>query len=193
VDGRAAGLIALADRARPGAADAVRRLRAAGIERVVMLTGDNERTAAAVGEEVGVDDIRANLLPQDKVAIVELLGPNVAMLGDGVNDAPALAAASVGIAMGAAGSAVALETADVALMADDLAKAPLALALAREAMQTIRQNVAISLATKGVFLLLGVLGIAGLWLAVLADMGTSLLVTLNGMRLLGWRRDTLDR
>jgi Cd2+/Zn2+-exporting ATPase len=190
VDGRAAGLIVLADRPRPGAGAALEALRRRGVERLVLLSGDNRRTAATVASELGLEDVRAELLPEDKVSAVrELLarGKPVAMLGDGVNDAPALAAASVGIAMGAAGSAVALETAEVALMADDLARAPHALGLARAALATIRQNVAVSLLTKGVFLVLGAAGLAGLWLAVLADMGTSLLVTLNGMRLLRWR------
>ncbi|HEV8635152.1 MAG TPA: cation-translocating P-type ATPase [Chloroflexota bacterium] len=190
VDGRAAGLIALADRPRPGARAALETLRRRGVERVVLLTGDNRRTAATLAAELGLDEVRAELLPEDKVqAVRELLaqGKPVAMLGDGVNDAPALAAATVGIAMGAAGTAVALETADVALMADDLERAPHALGLARAAMATIRQNVAVSILTKALFLVLGATGLAGLWLAVLADTGTSLLVTLNGMRLLRWR------
>ncbi|HEY3078936.1 MAG TPA: cation-translocating P-type ATPase [Chloroflexota bacterium] len=187
VDGRAAGLIVLADRPRPGARGALEALRQLGVERIVLLTGDNRPTAETLAAELGLDEVRAELLPEDKVRAIQALlteGRTVAMLGDGVNDAPALAAATVGMAMGVAGSAVALETADVALMADDLNRAPHALGLARAALSTIRQNVAVSLLTKGIFLVLGAAGLAGLWLAVLADMGTSLLVTLNGMRLL---------
>jgi Cd2+/Zn2+-exporting ATPase len=187
VDGRAVGLLALADRPRPDARAAVEALHRLGVRPVVMLTGDNPRAAAAIARQLGVDDVRADLLPDDKVAAVRGLMAGhgaVAMLGDGVNDAPALATATVGIAMGAAGTAVAIETADVALMSDDLARVPHAVQIARGTLGTVRTNVAISLATKAIFLALGVAGLAGLWVAVLADMGTSLLVTLNGMRLL---------
>ena len=161
-----------------------------GIERTVMLTGDNEATARAVASAAGVDDVRANLLPDQKVAAIEALLDQyeaVAMVGDGVNDAPAMARATVGIAMGAAGTDTALETADIALMADDLGKLPFAVRLSQRARGIIRQNVALSLGIKVVFLVLALGGVATLWMAVFADMGASLIVTLNGMRLLRQR------
>ena len=180
------GALAVADRVRPDSQKAIAGLREAGVQHIVMVTGDNQATAAAIGREVGVDEIRANLLPEQKVEAIESLlaayGP-VAMVGDGVNDAPALARASVGIAMGAAGTAAALETADIALMGDDLSKVPATLLLSRRTLTVIRQNIGLSLAIKGAFVLLAILGMATLWMAVFADMGTSLIVTLNGMRL----------
>ena len=181
----AVGVVAIADRIRPGAADAIRALRAAGVRRTIMLTGDNAGTARAVAAQAGVDEYRAGLLPDDKVRMVrelEASGQKVAFVGDGVNDAPALAAASVGIAMGAAGTDVALETADIALMGDDLAKVALAMRLSRRTLTIIKQNVAFALAIKAVFLVLAVTGIATLWMAVAADMGGSLLVVANGLR-----------
>jgi len=184
--GTAVGVIAVADEVRPESANVLERLRAAGIERTVMLTGDNQRVAAAVAQHTGVDEFRAALLPSDKTDAVRELkrtGP-VAMVGDGVNDAPALAASDVGIAMGAAGSDTALETADVALMRDDLAALPGFFRLARRTMRTIIANVAFSVGVKVVFLGLAVTGNATLWMAVFADTGVSLLVILNGMRLL---------
>lgn len=181
------GVIALADALRPGAREAIRALREAGITRVVMLTGDTAPAARAIAARAGVDEVRAELLPEDKaMAVRELVGAygKVAMVGDGVNDAPALAAATVGIAMGAAGTGVALETADIALMGDDLARLPYALRLGRRTRAIIVQNIAFSLVVKGLVLLLVVPGMLTLWLAVAADMGSSLLVTLNGMRLM---------
>jgi Cd2+/Zn2+-exporting ATPase len=185
--GGARGLIAAADEIRPEAAAAVRALRAAGIRHIVMLTGDNERTAAAVAAHVGVTEHRARLLPQDKVAAVRELATRygtVAMVGDGVNDAPALAAAGLGIAMGAAGSDTALETADVAIMAPEISGLASLFRLGRRTVGIIRANVAFSVATKAVVLVLAVAGYAPLWLAVFADMGVSLIVTANGLRLL---------
>jgi Zn2+/Cd2+-exporting ATPase len=185
--GRALAVFGLADEPRPEAPAAIADLRRAGVGRVVMLTGDNERVAAAVADAVGVDEFRAGLLPEDKLHAVEALnaerGP-VAMVGDGINDAPALAAAPVGIAMGAAGTDVALQSADVALMSDDLARLPDAITGARQATRVMRQNVIASLAVKAVFVALAPLGLVTLVLAVAADMGMSLLVTLNGLRLL---------
>jgi Cd2+/Zn2+-exporting ATPase len=182
---RVLAVFGLADQPRPEAAASVGALR----ERVVMLTGDGEPVARAVAEQTGVDDYRAELLPEDKLdAIRELQRDGaVAMVGDGVNDAPALAAADVGIAMGAAGSDVALETADVALMADELDRLPTAIGHSRRTMRIIRQNVIASLAVKGVFVVLAPLGLATLVMAVAADMGMSLLVTLNALRLLRCR------
>ncbi|MDQ3302084.1 MAG: cation-translocating P-type ATPase [Actinomycetota bacterium] len=175
----------LADTPRPEAKATLDALRAAGIEDLVMLTGDSEAPARRMAEALGVD-YRARLLPEQKVEavreLVEKTG-SAGMVGDGVNDAPALAAASVGFAMGAAGTDVALETADVALMQDDLPKLAEAIRLSRSAERIIRQNVAISILIKGIFVLLAPFGLVALWLAVLADMGTSIAVTLNGLRL----------
>lgn len=185
--GRPAALLAVADQARPGVREVLARLRRLGVERLVMLTGDNEVTARAIASNLGLTEVRAGLLPEQKVeAIRALLAEygSVAMVGDGVNDAPALAAATVGIAMGAAGTDQALEVADVALMADDLAQLPFAVELSRAARGTIRQNIAFSLGVKGLFMLLAVPGLATLWMAVFADDGASLLVTGNGLRLL---------
>ncbi|MEW5926046.1 MAG: heavy metal translocating P-type ATPase [Gemmatimonadota bacterium] len=189
---RVRGIIGIADRVRPGAADALRALHRAGIARVVMLTGDNQGTARAVaaslgGPGAGVDEFRAELLPEDKTAAVEELRRAhgaVLFVGDGVNDAPALAAADVGVAMGAGGTDVALETADIALMADDLSKLATTIRLARKAERIIRANIAFSLLTKAAFVILAVLGHATLWMAVAADMGASLLVVMNGLRAL---------
>jgi Cd2+/Zn2+-exporting ATPase len=185
--GAAAGIITVADRPRATSRDAVDLLRQQGISRIVMLTGDNAATARALAREIGVDEVRAELLPADKVAAVDDLRRTygaVAMVGDGVNDAPALAAADVGIAMGAAGSDAALETADIALMADELLKLPYTVRLSRATLRNIRTNVAISLALKVGFLGLAVFGLATLWMAVVADTGASLLVIANGLRLL---------
>ena len=179
------GIIAIADQVRPGARAAIEALRASGIRRTIMLTGDNNGTARAVAEQVGVDEFLAQLLPEDKVRLVreaEASGERVAFVGDGVNDAPALAAATVGIAMGAAGADVALETADIALMGDDLSALSFAIRLSRRTLGIIKQNIAVSIAIKGVFLILAATGWATLWMAVAADMGASLLVVANGLR-----------
>ena len=181
------GAIAVADEPRQAAREALDLLRTNGIERIAMLTGDNPITAAAVGRMLGIDDVRANLLPEDKAAAVAALRTqygSLAMVGDGVNDAPALATADVGIAMGAAGTAAALETADVALMADELPKISYAVRLSRATVRNIRFNIGFSLVLKGAFLLLAVAGLATLWMAVAADMGASLLVIANALRLL---------
>ena len=181
------GMIAVADQVRPEARDSIRTLRDSGIRRTIMLTGDNEGTARAVAKQLGLDEYRAELLPEHKVEVVrelEARGERVAFVGDGVNDAPALAAATVGVAMGAAGTDVALETADVALMGDDLSKLSFAIRLSHETLRIIKQNIGASIAVKGVFLVLAIGGWATLWMAVAADMGTSLLVVANGLRAL---------
>jgi Cd2+/Zn2+-exporting ATPase len=186
-DGAALGVIGLTDAVRHESRQAVDHLRAEGISRVALLTGDTHATAAAVVAAVGIDEVHAELLPADKVRHVDNLrerfGP-VMMVGDGVNDAPALAAADIGVAMGVAGSGVALETADVALMADELEKLPFALRLSRATMRNVRTNVSVALGLKLAFVALAAAGLATLWMAVLADTGASLLVTANSLRLL---------
>ena len=181
------GVVAIADEVRPGAARAVERLHGLGVEHVVMLTGDNEGTARAIAEQVGVDEYRAELLPDEKVAAVDELQATygaVAMVGDGINDAPALATADVGIAMGAAGTDTALETADIALMGDDIAKLPYLYALSHEANGVIRQNIWSSLGVKALLALGVPLGFVSVALAVVVgDMGMSLGVTGNALRL----------
>ncbi len=182
------GFIALADKPRSQSAAVIRALRDEGIH-TIMLTGDNPAAAQAVAASIGLDTVRAGLLPADKVTAVNHLRDehgSVAMVGDGINDTPALAAATVGIAMGGAGSAQALETADVVLMSDDLSQLPFAIRLARFARHLIRQNIVVSITLKLAVILLALAGGATLWLAVLADVGMSLLVTLNGMRPLRW-------
>jgi len=175
----------LSDSLRPDAKATVEALRASGVGELVMLTGDAEAPARRVAEQLGIGH-RSRLLPEQKIeAVRELVAQHgdAGMVGDGLNDAPALAASSVGFAMGAAGTDVALETADVALMQDDLPKLAEAVRLSRAAERIIRQNVAVSIAIKGLFVLLAPFGLVALWLAVLADMGTSIAVTLNGLRL----------
>ncbi len=188
---RALGVIAVADVLRPDAPAIVRDLKALGVRRVVMLTGDNERVAQAIGRQVGADEVHAGLLPEDKLTVLKelrrLYGP-VGMVGDGVNDAPALAAADVGIAMGAAGTDVALETADVVLMADDLANIPYAIALSRETRKRLWQNLGLAMAVI-VGLIVSVLGFElALPLSVVGHEGSTVLVSLNGLRLLRFRR-----
>ena len=181
------GIVAVADEVRENSAKTIAALKQAGILHTIMLTGDNAATAAAIAPKTGVDEFRSELLPQHKVtAIQELVGKygKVAMVGDGVNDAPALALATVGVAMGGAGTDTALETADIALMADDLRMLPFTIRLSRNAFAIIRQNIAFSLAIKLIAVLAVFPGWLTLWLAILADMGATLLVTMNSMRLL---------
>jgi len=182
--------LAISDSLRAGVPETLAEVKHAGVERTVMLTGDNPFIAEAIAQKAGIDELHAGLLPEDKVRVVEALQERygrVAMVGDGVNDAPAMAKASVGIAMGAAGSDTALETADVALMNDDLSRLPFAIRLSRRAARIVRANIAFSLLIKLVFLALAIGGISTLWLAVLADTGASLVVTLNGLRMLAFR------
>jgi Zn2+/Cd2+-exporting ATPase len=183
---RAIGVLGVSDRPKHDAAQVVSELRAQGVSRVAMLTGDHDAAARATGSQLGVDDVRSAQLPQDKVtAVGELRVAHgaVAMVGDGVNDAPALAAADVGIVMGAMGSDAALETADIALMTDDLPKVPYTIRLSRATLANIRVNVALSIGLKAAFVILAVAGVATLWMAVLADTGASALVVANAIRL----------
>jgi Cd2+/Zn2+-exporting ATPase len=186
-DGIAVGIIAVADRPRAHSRDVVDLLRRQGIESIVMLTGDSQGTARAVAAELGVDEFHAELMPEDKVAAIEQLRrryKSVAMVGDGVNDAPALASSDLGIVMGAAGSDAALETADVALMSDELLRIPYALRLSRATLRNIKANLAISLVMKAAFVVAAVAGVATLWMAVIADTGASVIVIVNALRLL---------
>lgn len=190
VDGIVAGIIALADRPRDNAKRAIAALHRAGVKKVVMLTGDNTPAAEAIAREVGIDEVHAQLLPEDKVTRVRELAKNhggVAMVGDGVNDAPAMAAATVGIAMGGAGTDVALETADVALMADDLGKLSDAISLSRFSKKIITQNLVIALGVIGVLAPLSALGFTYLGVAVLFHEGSTVVVVLNSLRLLLFR------
>src|SRR5581483_4438646 len=181
------GVIAVADQVRPQAAQAIQSLRWLGLKRILMLTGDNEKTANGIADQLKITDYRAELLPDDKVVAVQEMtnsGDHVAFVGDGVNDAPAMAAATVGIVMGAAGTDVALETADIALMADDLSRIPFAIRLSRQTLAIVKQNIWFSITVKGIFMVLAVTGWATLWMAVAADMGASLAVIANGLRTL---------
>lgn len=186
------GIIGVADTVRPAARETIAHLKALGVERTIMLTGDHERAARAIAEEIGLDSYQANLLPQEKLAIVEQLVAeygSVAMVGDGVNDAPALATATVGVAMGAAGTDVALETADVVLMSDDLSKLPYALGLSRRARRVIVQNLTFALTVIAILVTGTLLGRTTLPLGVVGHEGSTILVVLNGLRLLGNGRD----
>ncbi|MCK6461820.1 MAG: cation-translocating P-type ATPase, partial [Planctomycetes bacterium] len=187
-DRHVCGLLAVADEMRPDAREHVAGLRRAGVKRVVMLTGDNRPTAEAIAREAGIDEVRAELLPDQKVAAVEELvregGGGVAMVGDGINDAPAMARADLGIAMAGAGTDIAIEAADVVLMTDDLSRLPWLLRHSRRVLGIIRQNVAAALLLKAAVVVLAFLGVATLWMAIAADMGVSLAVVFNALRLL---------
>ncbi|MDP2492742.1 cation-translocating P-type ATPase [Shimia thalassica] len=181
------GLLEVRDRIRPEAHAVISALHKQGLSKIVMLTGDNPKTASVVAKEVGIDETRAGLLPQDKVDAIEALSetyPVVAMIGDGVNDAPAMARADFAIAMGAIGSDAAIETADVALMSDDISKLPWLINHSRRTMSVIRQNIVFALVTKAIFVGLTALGLASMWGAIAADVGVSLAVVANALRLL---------
>lgn len=184
------GVILISDNLREESAIVLKTLRSMGIVRLAMLTGDRAEVAALIASRLNLDDVAAGLLPAEKEAAVRRFKEQygkVAMVGDGINDAPALASADLGIAMGVAGSPTALETADVALMGDELEKLPFLIGLSRQTMVIIKQNIALALLIKGIAILLVFPGWLTLWLAILADMGASLLVTANGMRLLAYR------
>ena len=185
--GEVLGIIAVGDTVRPNAREAIQALHAAGVVAVVMLSGDNQRTADFIAKQVGIDEARGDLLPDDKVAAVKALREkhgSVGMVGDGVNDAPAMASATIGIAMGTAGTDAAIETADIALMKDDLAKIAETIRLGRRTLGIIHFNIIFALTLKAVFLVLTLLGHASLWLAIMADTGATLLVIANSLRLL---------
>ncbi|HLA45032.1 MAG TPA: HAD-IC family P-type ATPase, partial [Aggregatilineales bacterium] len=178
------GFISVADTPRKVAKDSLARLRDM---HTVMLTGDNQNVARAIAAQVGINEVKAELLPDQKAGVIQALVREygaAAMIGDGVNDAPALAAATVGIAMGGAGTAQAMETADVVLMKDDLSQLPIAIDISRQAARIIKQNIGLSLLIKAIFVALTLPGLTTLWMAVFADVGMSLLVTFNGMRML---------
>jgi len=190
VEGKLAGVFALADTLRPDAIAALKELRRIGVQETVLLTGDNARIAAAIANQVGLTTFRSDLLPEDKVsevrALTQQLGPT-GMVGDGVNDAPALASATVGIAMGGASTDVALETADVALMADDLSKLPFAVGLGRATRAVVLQNLLISLGVISLLLVATLTGAIGIGGAVIVHEGSTLVVVFNALRLLGYR------
>lgn len=191
--GNIVGVIAIADKVRDNSRTAIHGLRRAGIKKIIMLTGDTPQTAQAIAGELGVDEYEAELLPEDKLTIVRKLlakYDKVAMVGDGVNDAPALAASTVGIAMGGAGTDTALETADIVLMGDDLSKLPYTMELSRRALRIIKENILFSLVLKGAFIVLTFLGMANLWMAVFADTGAALLVIANGLRLMNGNKNS---
>ncbi|KQL56981.1 MULTISPECIES: heavy metal translocating P-type ATPase [Bacillaceae] len=180
-------LLAVADELREQSVRVLQSLKEIGIKHTVMLTGDDQRTGDAIGEKLGIDLVKAELLPDEKLSAIKEVNAqygSVAMVGDGVNDAPALASSNVGIAMGSAGTDTALETADVALMGDELEKLPYTISLSRRALNIIKQNIALSLGLKAIALLLVIPGWLTLWIAILSDMGATLLVTLNSLRLL---------
>lgn len=177
-------LLAVADTVKESSLEALREMKKLGVK-TVMLTGDNEHTAQVIAAQVGVDEFRANLLPEDKLAVIEQLeqrGEKVGMVGDGINDAPALAKANVGFAMAGGGTDTAIETADVALMDDDLRKIPRFIRLSRSTYAILVQNISLALGVKALFFALTFTGNATMWMAVFADVGTALLVVANGLR-----------
>ncbi len=185
--GEVLGILAIADTVRANAIEAVKSLHAAGVEKVIMLSGDNQRTVDAIAKQVGIDEAKGDLLPDQKIEHIRALlaqHKHVGMIGDGVNDAPAMAAASIGIAMGGAGTDTAIETADIALMQDDLSQVAETIRLGRRTVKIIQFNIAFALGVKAVFLILALAGHTSLWLAILADTGATLVVVANSLRLL---------
>jgi Cd2+/Zn2+-exporting ATPase len=189
-EGRFLGSIVIADAPKPSAPRAIAALKKSGVTRTVMLTGDTEAVALDIARRLGVDDYHAGLLPGDKVRLLEELlerktpGASVVFVGDGVNDAPVLTRADVGVAMGALGSDAAIEAADIVLMDDDPAKLSLAMAIARKTLSIVRQNIVFSLAVKGAVMVLGAMDMANMWMAVFADVGVAVIAILNAMRCL---------
>jgi Cd2+/Zn2+-exporting ATPase len=191
VDGEYAGYITIGDEIKPDAEKALKTLKQQGVEKVVMLTGDNSWSAKTVADNLQIDSFYADLLPEDKVDIFEKLvkqsteKSKIAFVGDGINDAPVLARADVGVAMGALGSDAAVETADVVLMDDSPMKMTEALAIARQTRRIVWQNILLAFVVKGFFILFGAMGMATMWEAVFADMGTALLAVANSTRIIG--------
>lgn len=183
-EGKYLGTVVLGDTLREGTPETIRKLHAAGLERAVMLTGDREETAAAIAKEAGLDEFHAQLLPQDKVTLVEQRPESVIFVGDGVNDAPVLTVADVGIAMGGVGSDAAVEAADAVLLKDDLSRLPSLLHIARKTCRIAKENIAFALGVKGICLILGALGYAPMWLAIFADVGVAMIAILNSLRAL---------
>jgi Zn2+/Cd2+-exporting ATPase len=191
--GEVLGILAVGDTMRSNAPDAIRSLHAIGVRKVVMLSGDNQRTVNAIARQAGVDEAHGDLLPDQKIERVRSLlaeHKHVGMIGDGVNDAPAMVAATVGIAMGAAGTDTAIKTADIALMKDDLSKVAEAVHLGRRTVRVIQFNIAFAITVKLIFLVLAVFGYTSLWLAIAADTGATLIVTANALRLLRVEQQT---
>jgi Cd2+/Zn2+-exporting ATPase len=189
-EGRILGVITVGDSIRPHARPAIKAMHETGVEKVVMLSGDNRKTAQAIAQEAGIDEAYGDLLPEDKLTKIHELQSryaSVGMIGDGVNDAPAMAAATIGIAMGKGGTDTAIETGDVTLMQDDLTKVAEAIRLGRRVVRTIQFNIVFALAIKALFLVLAVFGYTSLWLAIAADMGATLVVIANALRLLRCR------
>ena len=189
---RVVGYLAVQDEPRPETREVIAELKAEGI-RTLMLTGDNSGVADNIAEKVGIDNVFAGLLPAEKLnKLIELKNEfgQVVMVGDGINDSPALAQADIGVAMGGAGNAQVLETADVVLMNDDLSRLPFAVRLSRRVNRLIRQNVVISLAVKATVAVAAMAGLTPLWVAIFADIGISLIVTLNGLRALRFEAET---
>ena len=190
VDSEYAGCLVIADELKPDAPQAIDAMRAIGVEQITMLTGDAEMAARQIARSLNIDDYRAELLPEDKVEAVEEMmilpgrSGKLAFVGDGINDAPALARADVGIAMGALGSEAAIETADVVIMTDSPAKIAQAINIGRRTKAIVWQNIILALVIKAVFIGLGIIGIANMWMAVIGDMGVALLAVANAMRVL---------
>src|SRR5699024_3069143 len=178
------GIIAVADKIRNKSISIIKQLKELGIKHTIMLTGDNQATGETIANQLGIDSVKAELLPEEKLSEINNLKKNygnVAKVGDGINDEPALASASVGIAMGGGGTDAALETSDIALMADDLNKLPYTINLSRKSVQIIKQNISFALGLKIIALLLVIPGLLTLWIAIIADVGATILVVLNSM------------
>jgi Cd2+/Zn2+-exporting ATPase len=196
VDGNYVGYLTIGDEIRPDAERAIGELRQNGVEHIAMLTGDNIRTAEAVSKQLGLDRFYAGLLPEDKVKIFETIAKEnhnngkIAYVGDGINDAPVIARADVGVAMGALGSDAAIETADVVLMTDSPSKLAEAVSVAKQTRKIVWQNIGLAFLVKGIFIALGAFGLVTMWEAVFADMGTALIAVANSTRILGKRSTT---